>query len=87
MDVNSVIERRFYSRPFCQIVSSLFFPPCIHYKKKQLFQGRLLEKVHATIPKGIVGAVLSSLFFKEICKNGTRDHKLMFAIAKEKQQK
>ena len=32
-DANSVIERRFYSRPFCQIVSSLFFPPCIHLQK------------------------------------------------------
>ena len=51
----------------------------------QLFQERLSEKVHAAIPKGIVG-VLSSLF-KYICKNGTRDHGIMFAIAKGKQQK
>ena len=40
--------------------------------------------MHATIPKGIVGGF--SLFFKEICKNGTRDHGLMFAIAEGKQQ-
>ena len=45
---------------------------------------RLWEKVLATIQKGIVGGF--SLFFKEICKNGTRDHELMFAIAKGKQQ-
>ena len=42
------------------------------------------EKVPATVPKGIVGG---SLFFKEICKNGTRVHRLMFVIAKGKQQK
>ena len=35
----------------------------------------------------VLGVVLSSLFFKEICKNGTRGHGLMFAIAKGKQQK
>ena len=34
----------------------------------QLFWERLLEKVHATIPKGIVGQVLSSLL-KEIWQN------------------
>ena len=33
----------------------------------QLFRERLLEKVHATIPKGIVD------------KNGTRGHSCMFA--------
>ena len=52
----------------------------------QLFRERLSEKVHATIRKGIRGG-LSSLFFKEICKNGTRGHGLMFAIAKGKQQR
>ena len=50
----------------------------------QLFRERLSEKVHATIPNGIAGGF--SLFIKEICKNGTRDHGLMFAIAKGKQQ-
>ena len=47
---------------------------------------RLSEKVHATIPKGIVG-VLSSLFFKEIQEIGKRGHGYMSASAKGKQQK
>ena len=35
----------------------------------------------------VLWVVLGSLFFKEICKNGTRDHRLTFVIAKGKQQK
>ena len=34
----------------------------------------------------VLQVVLSSLFFKEICKNGTRGHGLMFIIAKGKKQ-
>ena len=34
----------------------------------------------------VLWVVLSSLFFKEICKNGTRGHGYMFAIAKGKHQ-
>ena len=56
------------------------------YSPIQLLQERLSEKVHATIPKGL-WVVLSSLCFKEICKNGMRDHGLAFAFAKGKQQK
>ena len=47
-------------------------------------QERLLEKVHATIPKGIVGD-FSSLFLKEISKNCMRSHGRMFASAEGKQ--
>ena len=59
---------------------------CLH--KLHLFRERLSEKVHATIPKGIVGG-LSSLFFKEIWKNSTRGHgrTCMFVNAHGKQQK
>ena len=39
----------------------------------QLFRAKLSEKVQATIWKDIV-VVLSSLFFKEIWKNGTKGH-------------
>ena len=35
----------------------------------------------------VVWVILSSLFFKEISKNGTRGHGRMFASAKGKQQK
>ena len=34
----------------------------------------------------VLSVVLNSLFFKEIWKNGTRDHRHMFAVAKGKQQ-
>ena len=34
----------------------------------------------------VLWVVLSSLFFKEICKNGTRGHGHMFTIAKGKKQ-
>ena len=52
----------------------------------KLFRERLSEKVHTTIPKGIMG-VASSLFFKEISKNCTRGRGRMFAGAKGKQLK
>ena len=52
----------------------------------QLFRERFSEKVHATIPKGIL-FVLGSLFFAEIWNKGTRGHGHMFASAKGKQQK
>ena len=48
-------------------------------------QERLLEKVHATIPKGIVGD-FSSLFLKEISKNCTRSHGRMFFLSAEGKQ-
>ena len=35
----------------------------------------------------VLWVIFSSLFFKDICKNGTRVHGLMFAIVKGKQQK
>ena len=54
----------------------------MRYKRIQLFRERLSEKVHATMPKGIVGR----FEFKEICKNDTRGHGLMFIIAKGKKQ-
>ena len=54
------------------------------YLSIQLFQERLSEKVHATIPKGIVG---DFEFFEEISKNCTRSHAPMFASAKGKQHK
>ena len=54
--------------------------------KSQLFRERLSKKVHAIIPKGIVGG-FSSLFYKEICSNGSRGHGRMFASVKGKQQK
>ena len=43
------------------------------------------KKVHATIPKGVVG--VSLLFFKEIWKNVTRGHGGTFVSAKGKQLK
>ena len=52
----------------------------------QLFRESLSEKVHATIPKGIVGGLLNSLLFKEIWKNGTRGHERMFTSTKGKQK-
>ena len=35
----------------------------------------------------VLWVILSSLFFKEICENGTRGHGRMFSSAKGKQQK
>ena len=52
----------------------------------QLFRERLSEKVHATIPKGIVGSFESTVLQK-IWKIGTRGHGRMFVSAKGKQQK
>ena len=54
----------------------------------QLFRERLSEKVHATIPKGIVVGGFEFMFFKEILKEWhERGHGRMFASAKGKQQK
>ena len=52
----------------------------------QLVRERLSEKVHATIRK-VLWVVFSSLFFKQISKNGKRGHGSMLASAKGKQQK
>ena len=57
----------------------------------------LSKMVHSYFEKGcrkkstrqcrkVLWVVLSSLFFKEICKNGTRGHGHMFTIAKGKKQ-
>ena len=54
----------------------------------QLFQDRLSEKVHATIPKGIVGDFKFTCFSRpEISMNGTRGLGSMFASSKGKQKK
>ena len=52
----------------------------------QLFRERLSEKVHATIPKGIVGGFEFTVLQRNLkeCKRG---HGHMFASAKGKQQK
>ena len=52
----------------------------LHVCNIQLFRERLSEKVHATIPKGIVGSF-------EFTFLGTRGHGCLFARAKGKQQK
>ena len=52
----------------------------------QLFQERLSEKVHGQSRK-VLWVILSPLFFKEISKNGTRNHGRMFASGKGKEQK
>ena len=49
----------------------------------QLFRERLSDKMHATTSKGVV---LSSLFFKEIWKNGRRGRGHTSASAKGKQK-
>ena len=57
----------------CVHVYSYFKKGC---QKKCMWQSRK-----------VLWVVLSSLFFKYICKNGTRGHGIMFAITKGKQQK
>ena len=52
----------------------------------QLFRERLSEKVHATIPKGIVGGFEFTVLQRNL-KECTRGHGHMFASAKGKQQK
>ena len=52
----------------------------------QLFQERLSEKVHATIPKGIVVGFEFTVL-QRIWRNGRRGHGHMFASAEGKQQK
>ena len=53
----------------------------------QLFRERLSEKVHAAIPKGIVGGFEFTVLQRKSGYNGTRGHGHMFASAKGKQQK
>ena len=54
----------------------------------QLFRERLSEKVHATIPKGIVGGFEFTVLQRNSSwKNGKRGHGRMFVRAKGKQQK
>ena len=50
----------------------------------QLFRERLSEK--SAQSRKVLWVVLSSLFFKEIWKNDTRDHGRMFVSAKGKQK-
>ena len=72
---------------YCRLICYCYFFYCYHNLVDiQLFQERLSKKVHATVPKGI-GLILSSLFFKEISKNGRSGHGRMFASAKGKYQK
>ena len=56
------------------------------FRRIQLFRERLSERVHATIPKGIVGG-FEFIVLQKNRKNGTRGHGLMFTSAKGKQQK
>ena len=53
----------------------------------QLFRERLSEKVHSTIPKGIVGGFEFTVLQTEFERNGTKGHENVFASAKGKQQK
>ena len=54
----------------------------------QLFRERLSEKVHATIPKGIVGGFLKiHCPLKKFERIGTKGHGNVFASAQGKQQK
>ena len=46
----------------------------------------LLLKVHATIPKGIVGGFELTVLQKKWKNHGTRGHGCMFASATDKQQ-
>ena len=48
---------------------------------------KVVRKSACDNPEKVLWVVLSSLFFKYICKNGTRGHGIMFAITKGKQQK
>ena len=54
--------------------------------KIRLFRERLSEKVHTTNPKGIVGGFEFTVLQRNLKKNGTRGHGLMFESAKGKQQ-
>ena len=53
----------------------------------QLFRERLSEKVHATIPKGIVSGFEFTFFPKKFERIGTKGHENVFASATGKQQK
>ena len=61
----------------------LFCQSCIQLA---IVRKRLSEKVHATIPKGIVGGFQFSLS-KQISKNGKRGLGRMFVRAKRKAKK
>ena len=52
----------------------------------QLFQERLSEKVHATIPKGNVGGFKFTVFLKKFERIGTKGGENVFVSAKGKQQ-
>ena len=66
------------------VFHSFFADPRMNAGCIQLFQGRLSEKVQATILKGIV-VDFEFTVFKETSKNGKRSHGRM--SAKRKQQK
>ena len=53
----------------------------------QLFRERLSEKVHATIPKGIMGGFEFTVLQRNVKEFGTKGHGNVFASAKGKQQK
>ena len=53
----------------------------------QLFRERLLEKVHATIPKGIVGGLSLRCSPKKFERKAWEATEQIFASANEKQQK
>ena len=62
--------------------------PSDAFMRIQLFREAFSEKVHATIPKGIIVVGFKfTIFFREIWKNGTRGHGCTFASAKWKQQR
>ena len=52
-------------------------------ERLQLFRERLSEKVHATIPKGIVGGFEFTVLQRNLKEWHKTVHRLMFAIAKE----
>ena len=85
-DANSVIERRFYSRPVCQIVSSLFFPPCIHLQKKYTAISRkVIGKSARDNPERYsCGWFWVYCSLKKFWKNGTREAMdVCFRVLKE----
>ena len=57
----------------------------VTYRGVQLFRERLSEKVHATIPKGIVGGFECTVLQRNLKIQDVCD--VMFAIAKGKQPK
>ena len=59
---------------------------CVNWKI-QLFRERLSEKVHATIPKGIVGGFEFTVLSKKFERMAREAMDTSFASAKGKQQK